>query len=430
MRWWEVIIHIFGILFCYFAYLKCYSLAFKVKPKTPKIIEIFAYIFLAIIAYCNTFYNYGFSKIIISFFEIFIVLKIFYKNNMKDTFIRVSILYLLGWILELIFSAIFIYFVFYSVQQIDQNLIVKALFSIVMMLALLLCCYNNKIKKILNSIYNYMDKVLNLTIIIIFFIISLVVLSYYLIVTTDAFSSVTIILLLVVLVLLFTTSIIQVIKSKKAEEKQEILLTFMKEYEILIDNERIARHETVNNLLTLKSIKNKNTKEYNKILEEMLESYKTKRTFRGIYELPSGLKGLFYYKIYDMKNKNIEVFMNVSDKMVKNLDELSSKTLSRLCKILGILLDNAREAAEKSKEKLVVIDAYKENNELIVYIENTMCKEKLDINKLKEKGFSTKGKNRGYGLFLIDKVLNETNKIEFSQKIENSKFISIVKIKK
>lgn len=430
MRWWEITIFMLCTCFCIFIHVKSYSLIFKNEMRNFKFKEIFIFLTLIIITYYNTFFNYGFSKIFISFLQTFIIVKIIFKEEAKIAFIKTMLLYLIGWIIELILSMIFIYFFYSSLQQIDQNIFFKVLFSLLTMLSMLLAVQNKKIRKLFNNIYSYMNKTLNLTIIIIFFIVSLVVLSYYLIVTTDAFSSVTIILLLVVLVFLFTTSIVQVIRSKKAEEKQEILLTFMKEYEILIDNERIARHETVNNLLTLKSIKNKNTKEYNKILEEMLESYKTKRTFKGIYELPSGLKGLFYYKIYDMKNKNIEVFMNVSDKMVKDLDELSSKTLSRLCKILGILLDNAREAAEKAKDKLVIIDAYKENNELIIYIENTMSKEKLDINKLKEKGFSTKGKNRGYGLFLIDKVLNETNKIEFSQKIENSKFISIVKIKK
>ena len=44
----------------------------------------------------------------------------------------------------------------------------------------------------------------------------------------------------------------------------------MKEYEMVIDKERIDRHEMVNNLLVLKSIKNKNSKSYNKILYDIL----------------------------------------------------------------------------------------------------------------------------------------------------------------
>lgn len=430
MKWWESAVHILGITFFHYAYIKSYSLLFKKEIKKINFKVFFILLVITILSFYNTFYNYSFSKLIISFIGTFIILKLMFKDNTKDTFIKSLLIYLLGWVLELIFSIIFIYFIFESLQQIDQSFVIKFLFSILISLMLLLWSYNKILKRVVNSIYKYMNNVLNLTIIIVFFVICLATLAYYLIVNTDVFSSVALILLLIVLIFLFITSIVQIIKGKKADEKQEILLNFMKEYEILIDNERMIKHEMINNLLVLKSIKNRNSKEYEKVLEEIIDSYKSKKSYKGLYDLPSGLKGLFYYKLYDMKNKNIEVFMNVSDQAIKKLDSLNPKLLSKTCKILGTLLDNASEAAEQAKDKLVVIDIYEEENDIVLYIENTMNKEKININILKEKGFSTKGKNRGYGLYLVEKILKDTKNISLLQEQEHYKFISIVKIKK
>jgi two-component system sensor histidine kinase AgrC len=276
-----------------------------------------------------------------------------------------------------------------------------------------------------------MNKIFNMFFLIAISVFILALLTYYLILSIDVYSIVAIIFLIIILLSLIIITIIQCIKTKMAIDKQEILLDFMKEYEMIIDKERIDRHEMVNNLLVLKSIKNKNSKNYNKLLDDILLAYQSNKTPKGLYELPSGLKGLFYYKIYDMKSNNIEPFVNVSNKIIKDLDNLDSKTLTKVCKILGILLDNAKEAAKESKEKLVVIDLYKENKDIVVYIENSINKNmEVDLSNIKVKGFSTKGNNRGYGLYLVDKILNKTDEMELIQKINNKKFISILTIKK
>ena len=114
----------------------------------------------------------------------------------------------------------------------------------------------------------------------------------------------------------------------------------------------------------------------------------------------------------------------------KDLDNLDSKTLTKVCKILGILLDNAKEAAYESKDKLVVIDLYKEEDNIIIYIENSINEDSgMDVNRMKIKGFSTKGKNRGYGLYIVNKLLKESNKILLDQSVKDGKFISIMTIK-
>ena len=431
MKWWEIIIHLIGIAFCMFAYLKSYSLIFKNTVNWKSVKTIFIFIVVTIISYYNTFYNYDFTKIIISFLELAILFKFVFNDNLKTTFLKSILLYLLGCIIELILGIPMVYFSYNSVVQIDNNLLFKFLFSILMNLFMILVAHLNFIKKVYNKIYDIMNKIFNITLLIVISIALLVLLTYYLIIASDIYSIGSTFILVVSLFLIVLIAIFQSIKTKKEIDKQEILLNFMKEYEIIIDKERVDRHEMVNNLLVLKSIKNKNTKNYNKILDDILLTYQSSKTPSGLYELPSGLKGLFYYKIYDMRSNNIEVFINISNKIFKNLDNLDSKALTKVCKILGILLDNAKEAASESKEKIVIIDLYEEKDCINIYIENSMNEKiKIDLSKIKVKGFSTKGNSRGYGLYIIDKLLENKRNLDLIQEINNKRFVSILKIKK
>lgn len=430
MKWWESIIHIIGITFCHYVYIRSYSLIFKNKIQNITIKTGIIFLIITILTYYNTFYNNGFTKIIISFFEIFIVLKIIYKDDIKRSLIKSILIYLICWIIEIILGIIMVYFTYNSLVEINDNNIFKFLFSDFMMLLVLLFSYFPFVQKNWNKLYSLMCKIFNMTLLIIILIIILVLLTYYLIISTDIYSIGSILLLILIFFSLIVISMIQSVKTKKATDKQEILLDFMKEYEMIIDKERIDRHEMVNNLLVLKSIKNKNSKQYNKTLDDILLTYQSNKTSKGLYELPSGLKGLFYYKIYDMKNRNIEVFINVSNKIIKDLEKLDSKTLTKVCKILGILLDNAKEGTYESKNKIVVIDLYKEEDNIIIYIENTIDETKdIDVNKIKAKGFSTKGNNRGLGLYIVNKLLGDNNKIMLNQCVKDKRFISIMTIK-
>ena len=429
MKWWESALHIIAISFMHYGYIKAYSKIFKKEKYFKEFIIGIILLFITILTYYNTFYNDDASRIVISFAELIVLFKVVFNEKWKDIILKSIIMYVFIVSVEMILGIFMVYFNFESLAEISN--VFRVLFSVLMTLVLMFLSRLKFIKKFFNTLYNLMEKILNLTILMIISIIILVMLTYYLIISNNIYSNLSIICLIIILIILIVIAMTESIKTKQANDKQEILLDFMKEYEMIIDKERIDRHEMVNNLLVLKSIKNKNSKNYNKVLDDILLTYQSSKTPKGLYELPSGLKGLFYYKIYDMKNDNIEAFINISNKIIKDLDNLDSKTLTKLCKILGILLDNAKEAAKDSKEKLVIIDLYKENKDIVVYIENSINKNnKIDLDKIKVKGFSTKGNNRGYGLYIVNKLLGDKNTFDLSQKISNGKFISVLTIKK
>ena len=111
---------------------------------------------------------------------------------------------------------------------------------------------------------------------------------------------------------------------------------------------------------------------------------------------------------------NINVFLN--------LNTLNMK-IYEFTRALGILLDNAIEAAKECDEKIINLEIRKESkrNRQILLIENTYNNKDVDTEKIYEKNFSTKQGNSGLGLWEVRQILKKnTNLNLFTSK--NDKF--------
>ena len=222
------------------------------------------------------------------------------------------------------------------------------------------------------------------------------------------------------------------IKAKRESNKTETLLKYMTKYEQIIDEERMNRHETLNNLLLLKSIKDKNSVDFDVSMKDIICLYEKngKETIKNIGTLPTGLKGILYYKMDSMKKFDIDVMARISNTASPIIEELKGKDYNSVCKILSILLDNANEAACESKEKSVLIDISALDGTLNIIVENSF-KDKVNIKKLHNRYYSTKGNGRGLGLFLANKIVKENNNVNLVQNIHGDRFVSeiIVNVK-
>lgn len=218
--------------------------------------------------------------------------------------------------------------------------------------------------------------------------------------------------------LVFLTILFSLIKQKidnnKITEKYDSLIEFMNSYEEKIDELRIQSHENKNQLLNIKSKiidkdKNKNIIEYiDSILNEKVQLDKGK--YSKLKYLPSnGFKGMFYYKISKAEELGIKISINISAGIKKSvLHNMNAEDYKQLCRIIGVYLDNAIEASAISNEKLLGIEIYLNNNDVEIIISNSYLGE-VDINNIYEKGYSTKGKSRGYGLSLVKNILENSN---------------------
>ena len=225
----------------------------------------------------------------------------------------------------------------------------------------------------------------------------------------------------------------QTLDNNKLKLEYDKLLDFMKTYEIEIEKQHIQHHESKNQLVTIKAKlldqeNNKNVIEYiDSILDEnisMNQAYYAKFQY-----LPSnGLKALFYFKVSEAKNKGINITISISPK-IKNslLNDLSANNFKQLGRIIGVYLDNAIEASSLSNSKSMGIEVYKENEDIKIIITNSFDGE-ID-EKVGNTIFSTKGKNRGHGLMLVNSIINNNNMFYQKREIRKNVYVQILVVK-
>jgi two-component system, CitB family, sensor histidine kinase MalK len=86
----------------------------------------------------------------------------------------------------------------------------------------------------------------------------------------------------------------------------------------------------------------------------------------------------------------------------------ANKTTHALITILGNLIDNAIEAMADSEDKTLEVDfAYKDKVLTIEVFDSGPGISAEQQGEIFKKGYSTKGENRGYGLYLVEKSIND-----------------------
>lgn len=235
------------------------------------------------------------------------------------------------------------------------------------------------------------------------------------------------------IVILFTL-FRQRMDNEKVSKKYDELLDVMKNYESDIEEQRTLRHETKNEFATIKC--KLQDKEDNKTIIEYIDSVigekgKASSTKYSKFKyLPSnGLKGFFYYKFIEAEKKGINVSINIS-KQIENsfLKDIDTKDFKDLARIVGVYLDNAIEASSTSEDKKLGIEMYLIKEKIELIITNTFNNE-INLDKIVKESFSTKGKHRGHGLLLVNKILSENNMFEAKNEIRDNIYIQSLKIK-
>ena len=408
-----------------FLQLLCYKELTDRKLKM-NLVSVSVMIICSILTVINIYFNYSFTKLIISFIIITFNCYFTFRESINYSFLKSVFIYLIIAMSEVILSVGILTFKINSLIDFDSNVLIKILFSIAVMLTSLLICKIKFIKSFSRKLVGKIAFKLSYLFYLIICLLLVTTLAYKFINSFDGKTYILNLLTLICFSVLMVLTLYSYIKTQKAIQQQETLLSFMSKYEKMIDEERVNKHEMLNNLLILRSFKNKNSKEFTEVLDDLIKSNDNiKDSIKNIYNLPPGLKGILYYKVYDMKALNIEVTINISKKINSSFKSIDSKEYNNLCKVITILLDNAKDAAAVSKEKLVLIEFYIENSDLVFSIENTF-KDKVDINKLTTINYSTKGKGRGLGLFIANNIINNTNNIKLEQKIINNNIFSSI----
>ena len=350
----------------------------------------------------------------------------FYKEDVLKTFYYTFFI----WIF-LIFSDIALSVIIMlnklSFYDISSNIIFRTFLTIpVSFLQFLLILFS---KSILIKIYDrYYKKITNNTIFIFllsFFIMSLSFLSCLSLYKSQKnVESYIIIVFIVILLLIIVYLIKYIIKSYNLSSLNKNIINENKLIREMSKNDAIFKHNLINNLLGIEVVANKKAK---LLIDELIIKYRNDyEKISNINELPSGIQGLIYKKIY-LKNIS-DLNFRVENGFEGDIEKLmTSKNYNLLSETIGILLDNALEAVENCNNKIVVIDMEKTDDNIFFEIKNSFDTQ-LDFEDLGSAKYTTKKNGHGIGM----NYLLENKNVELKSSIVNNLFQvkAIIKIKK
>ena len=225
------------------------------------------------------------------------------------------------------------------------------------------------------------------------------------------------------------------IENESIIKKYDELLDVMKTYEIDIENQRTLIHENRNELMTIRSkaIDKNASKEFIEYMDSVIGdkvSTSISKYSKFTHLQSNGLKGFFYYKSMEAERRGIKVSANVSKKIENSfLKDLDTKTYKDLARLIGVYLDNAIDASEKSEDKKLGIEIYLIKENIKIIITNTFSND-VDLSKIGKERYTTKGKNHGHGLLLVSSILRNNNRFIAKTKVDQNLYIQELTINK
>lgn len=204
---------------------------------------------------------------------------------------------------------------------------------------------------------------------------------------------------------------------------------YINSFESVLDKQNMLIHEYKNQLYIIRGMSKK--KDSNLYIDSLLkDSFDTDNL--NIKELnklsKNGLRSLLYYKITRAIKEEIDISLVVSTGIRKDLDQIELIKQKYLLNFVGVFLDNAIEAAKDTSDKKILIEIYKIKGKITIVISNSIVGE-IDLNLIETKGFSTKGNDRGMGLYLAKKLNDEKEYFDIESEVVENYFIIKLTIK-
>lgn len=378
---------------------------------------IFCVLSLALIYY----YNISFLSVISYFMFTPILYYLIEYSNFKKFVFYILIIWIYAMILDLFAMGLAsIVLHFYEFE--NYWYIFEVLMTVFLCLLLIVFAHNKRIKNFIKNLYSKILKVKYIDISLLFLAIFILVMSVIILLNLNHLS---ISMLLIILIFLIMIIFAMLIKYRVNAMENAIFIRTLKEnndfYIKMEDENRVFRHNLNAKLLGIKSVSNAKGRA---LLTELLKDNNQKVNFSNVIDnIPFGFNGIIYEKIYSyLKELNIKV-ENFIDEDIFQL--LRPRRYNVLVEKMIIVLDNAIEACLHSNEKILIINLSIVSDEIIIEIKNTFTSV-LDLDRLGNIGYSTKGNKRGLGLFSTLR----NNEANLSIKIINNFFVGKIVAKR
>lgn len=377
-------------------------------------------------------------RIIITFIFLIMICYYFITKSLKNSIVTVIISQLITWINEFSFAILISIFYKGDVQQIvEEPLIFLSLniYIFIISFVFLKLRIPQKLFNTMINIYKYSKNRETL-------IYSLIIIAMIIISTIESYMklSTTIILLVnISMAIIFITIVIMSSKTKakynKISSKYQTSISSLKEYEVMINQFSMYSHENRNEFYTVRNMLRDGEKRDDviKYIDALINNKikDNEKIMKKTAKIPSGgLRATIYSKLCLMDELNIKHTLSISrDVKTTDLIELDEALVLKICNILGVFLDNAIDAVKNLKKKEISVEIYIIDEYLCIDITNNF-KGNLNLDKISEEKYTTKGDGHGYGLTLVNQILNEElGKLENERSINRDTFTQTLKIK-
>ena len=196
----------------------------------------------------------------------------------------------------------------------------------------------------------------------------------------------------------------EILKIKEKQKAVEIYEEYNPLLQNLISDVKSKQHDIKNHLHVIYGIAEKNKdEELINYLESIITGYNFKESEQLLSVGNNIVSAILYSKKCESRNKNIELDFKYDFPIPAYPIEDYE-----IVDILGNLIDNAIDAIQSDihNNKRVIINMKMENNTNVIEVKNTGKPiSHQQIAKIFEKEFSTKGQNRGYGLFNVNRIV-------------------------
>ena len=416
----NILICIFGFLEI-FLYEKFFTNLLKIRPSKK---QSYTYILIAslIAIITNLFVKNPFSYLI-NLISFFIFMHFLFKQNIRNSCIAMVSTYISIFISVVLAQTIlnefmkinYIDMVTIPLYHIITSLLIYTIFSLV-------CILLKKRKKI----FDYLQPSLKVTVIINLILgISVIFINSYIIsIYHFNFSTTVKVIMILSLLVYFVFSMYSILRTNKLEQTAKDLETekiYNKTLSILHDNIRCFKHDFNNIVQVIDGYIDLNDMNgLNKYYQSLLKECKLNNNLNllnpqtinnpSIYSL---LNNKYYQALQYGITMNFEIFSDLST-INFNIYEFT--------RILGILLDNAIEAANETTEKIIEIQFKSDSKKQLFIIENSCADNNISTTKIFEKGYSTKKNNSGIGLWKVHNILSKNTNIDLFTTVKNNKF--------
>lgn len=226
------------------------------------------------------------------------------------------------------------------------------------------------------------------------------------------------------------------------EKKTEYLIKhyqeifeYSKSNEELLAHYKMQVHENKNRLIMIKGLLDGPKKEIVKYIDLILKEINDNKNLDNYWlaELKyiplAGVKNFINYKLVKLRDLNAEIEVFVSSELEKIcVSSFNENDYNQLSTILGVVMDNMIESVYETKEKLVSINIYLEDDAIHAEFVNSFAG-KIDLSRLSEVGYTTKGEQHGIGLALVDKIIKMNDRFDCKAKIVEKFFVQDLIIK-